>query len=196
MRHIPKDTLPISHVIVASNDVAGLVEWFRYNAVPNATLEGAYTMKHGELAGQTVTEKSFVIPHSFLSHLAASGLLDGQESVLLLKPFDDALNGRPAFLLFLERADVESLGVFRSVPETIAKWRGNWSTNAKGEYFTCIPTRAAKEIGTRFLSAEDFARVISKAELPEALGGVARALSPSQGVGERDTGDASRRRIV
>lgn len=154
MRHIPKDTLPRSHVIVASHDTKGFREALNYNTVSYVEGAGVYTMRDGPDAGKGVAEFCFIFDKAFLSLLCSgTPFLDEQESVLVLEPYDHALNGNPATLHYINGYDKpdEALGVFRSVPESLAINAGNY-TFAGGEFFTCLPEHIAREIGHRLFT--------------------------------------------
>ena len=156
MRHIPKDNLPRSHVIAASHDPEGFREALAFNAVSFNEGVGTYTMRDGPDAGKRIEEPCFIFDKAFLSLLHSSTpFLLIQESVLVLSPYDHSLNGNPASLYYINglKPD-EPLGVFRSVPESVAINAGDFSC-VGGRYFTCLPEALAREVGHRLFTRDE-----------------------------------------
>lgn len=193
MRHTPKDNLPRSHVIAASHDPEGFREALAYNAVSFNEGVGTYTMRDGPDAGQCVEEPCFVFDKAFLALLHSSTpFLNKQESVLVLEPYDYALNGRPATLHYLDglKPD-EPLGVFRSVPESVAINAGDFS-RVGGNYFVCLPEALAREVGHRLFTRDE----VEAGRIFSASGEHWPQPTADVNASERDLGDGGIYRIV
>lgn len=113
-------------------------------------VQGGYTM---ESTGQIVRELSYVIPAEQWAQVFASGLVDKQESILVLGPKASRDAYRPAVLHFLPKTwDTMTqalpvfLGYFVDCAEHVAKAQSGW-TEDNGVFYACFhdPDDASEE---------------------------------------------------
>jgi hypothetical protein len=104
-------------------------------------VQGGYTM---ESTGETVVEASYIIAAEDWTKVLASGLVDNQESILVLGPKASRDAHRPAVLHFLPKTwDVMTqalpvfLGYFVDCEEHVAKAQSGW-TEDNGVFYACF----------------------------------------------------------
>lgn len=108
------------------------------NAIGFKRLVGHYTFRDG----REIDEPAWIINARDWRKLAASGWIDGQESVLHLGPYENG--GRPAALVYRDTIGADhvrhwvDIGTFTSATEARAKREDAWTFDpTTGEYFIC-----------------------------------------------------------
>jgi len=119
-----------SFVIFATSHLTRLQAVERIKGFTANVLTGCYKGRE---------ETSFICNRKYLRSLHALGVLEGEESILHLEPFDHETQGRKAALDFLKTGIVKSVGLFKQTTEAKARACDNWTKDNKtGYYYTTI----------------------------------------------------------
>lgn len=121
----------LNNHVIFSGLPATVQIWAEQHAVPLRKLNGKYK---GRL------ETSFIISEEYFPQLLASGVLDNEESVLLLEPKNTLSGNRNAKLLYLGSLKTEELGTFVPVDREYALAHQSYTYDPEaGQYYVCAP---------------------------------------------------------
>ena len=125
-----------SYVIFASDESQEeTLALLKYLNISHRRLLGCYTMKD---TGEKVIEPSYIINANRLEHLKSLGIIDNQESILLLGAQDaDKRAMRSASLVFMDDSvSPIGLGYMKTISEEEALTSDNWTYDiANNRYF-------------------------------------------------------------